>query len=111
MDRILAALEKLVGMEEPCVPRILTKHGYGYEAAVVSEVILAYRDVKREQQPILAQIPQAEWDAIHSDYKGVWDTERTDWPNWGEVRDKYMGKRTWQRFGALEVEGISFEIV
>lgn len=60
---------------------------------------------------MLEQITKAEWDAIHPDYKSVWTTERTDWPNWAEVRDQYMGKRTLMRGGSLGVEGISFEIV
>ena len=30
---------------------------------------------------MLEQITKAEWDAIHPDYKSVWTTERTDWPN------------------------------
>lgn len=46
---------------------------------------------------MLEQITKAEWDAIHPDYKGVWTTEQTDWPNWAEVRDQYMGKRTLMR--------------
>jgi hypothetical protein len=60
---------------------------------------------------MLEQITKAEWDAIHPDYKSVWTTERTDWPNWAEVREQYMGKRTLMRGGSLGVEGISFEII
>ncbi len=60
---------------------------------------------------MLEQITKAEWDAIHPDYKNVWTTERTDWPNWAEVREQYMGKRTLMRGGSLGVEGISFEII
>ena len=60
---------------------------------------------------MLEQITKAEWDAIHPDYKNVWTTERTDWPNWAEVREQNMGKRTLMRGGSLGVEGISFEII
>ena len=60
---------------------------------------------------MLEKITKAEWDAIHPDYKSVWTTERTDWPNWAEVRAQYMGKRTLMRGGSLDVECISFEIV
>ena len=57
---------------------------------------------------------QDEWDKYPSGYKGVWTTERTDWKEWPEIREKYMGKRT-LLVGAnggtcLEVEGLSFEI-
>lgn len=56
-------------------------------------------------------ITQAEWDAIHSDYKGVWTTERTDLPDWERIRLQYMGKRTLMRMGSLWIEGLSFVIV
>lgn len=55
-------------------------------------------------------LTQAEWDAIHPDYKGVWTTERTDLPDWSAVRSQYIGKRTLMRMGSLWVEGISFQI-
>jgi len=60
---------------------------------------------------MLEKITKAEWDAIHPDYKSVWTTERTDWPNWAEVREQYMGKRTLMRGGSLGVEGISLASV
>lgn len=52
--------------------------------------------------------------AIHPDYRGVWETERDDLPNWSEVRHKYIGKRTMMAQDGsctLLIEGISFEIV
>ena len=49
------------------------------------------------------------------DYRGEWDTERWDIPNWEEERKKYMGKRTLMTNidGAtcLVVEGLSLEII
>lgn len=39
-------------------------------------------------------ITKAEYDATPNDYKGVWDTERWDLPDWEQKREKYMGKRT-----------------
>ncbi len=64
----------------------------------------------------MIQITLAEYEAISKNYRSVWDTERTDWKDWAEVRHKYMGKRTmmkWvQGFGTcLLVEGQDFEIV
>lgn len=59
----------------------------------------------------MEQMTQAQWDAIPACNKDVWTTERTDWKNWDEVRDQYMGKRTLMRGGCLEVEGISFSIL
>jgi hypothetical protein len=56
-------------------------------------------------------VTQAEWDAIHSDYKGVWTTERTDLPDWERIRLQYMGKRTLMRMGSLWIEDLSFVIV
>jgi hypothetical protein len=52
-----------------------------------------------------------------SQYNGIWDVERWDWPNWEEERVKYMGKRTimppFALFGTtcLLVEGQGMEIV
>ncbi len=59
----------------------------------------------------LLEMTGAEWDAIHPDYKSIWDTERSEWPDWPAVRSRYMGKRTLLREGALYVEGLSFRIV
>ena len=64
----------------------------------------------------MKQITLAEYNALHKDKRSVWDTERTDWKDWQDVRHKYMGKRTmltWvQGSGTcLLVEGQDFEIV
>lgn len=59
----------------------------------------------------MEQINQAEWDAIPACNKDVWTTERTDWPDWEQVRSQYLGKRTLLRGYRLLVEGQSFEIV
>ena len=62
----------------------------------------------------MLQITQEEYDAKHSDFKGTWTTERDDWPNWNEVRDQYVGKRTmlgYDNGSCLLIEGMHFEIV
>ena len=45
----------------------------------------------------------------------VWTIERDDLPNWAEIRDKHMGRRTMLHYdnGAtvLLVEGLDFEII
>lgn len=72
----------------------------------------AYRTAEREAQR-LAKLPRMtrdEYYAHPSSYRGTWDSERTDWPNWAEVRHRYMGQRTLMRGNALEVEGFSFVI-
>ena len=61
----------------------------------------------------LRQISRAEYDAIHSDFRGVWDTEREDWKDWPKVREQYMGKRTMMAGDgscSLLVEGLGFII-
>ena len=39
------------------------------------------------------QITEEEYNKIHPDFRGVWETERYDIPGWAEKRDRYMGKR------------------
>ncbi len=63
----------------------------------------------------MLRITLSEYNALHEDFRGVWDVERDDLPIWPEIRDKYMGKRTMLHYddGAtvLLVEGRDFEIV
>ena len=58
---------------------------------------------------------EAEYQAQPACHRGTWTTERTDWPNWEEVRDRYMGKRTLmvndKGAACLVVEGMGLEIV
>lgn len=52
-----------------------------------------------------------------NDFKDVWSAERWDWPDWEEIKDSYMGKRTWMppfwlfNKTCLLVEGQEFEIL
>ena len=66
------------------------------------------------QAPITRTAPvimsMAEYEANPECYRGVWDTERTDWPHWNRDRHLYMGKRSLLRNNALWIEGISFVI-
>lgn len=39
-------------------------------------------------------VSQSAYDKTPDAYKGVWDVERVDFPNWEEIKHKYMGKRT-----------------
>lgn len=39
-------------------------------------------------------VSQSAYDETPKSYKGVWDVERWDLPNWETERVKYMGKRT-----------------
>ncbi len=63
----------------------------------------------------MIKITLSEYNALPQDCRGIWDTERYDLPNWAEIRDRYMGKRTMLHNdnGAtvLLVEGLGFEIV
>jgi len=31
---------------------------------------------------------------IQTRFSGSWTTERTDWPDWEQVKGQYLGKRT-----------------
>lgn len=62
----------------------------------------------------MIRISERDYNAIHTDFRGTWDTEREDWPNWPEVRHQYMGKRTMLHYDngtCLLIEGMHFEIV
>ena len=62
----------------------------------------------------MIRITEQEYNAIHTDFRGVWDTERDDLQNWPDVRQQYIGKRTMMsRDGScsLLIEGMHFEIV
>lgn len=51
------------------------------------------------------------YDAYPASSKSIWTTERTDWPNWEQVKHLYMGRRTLMMAGALLVEGLSFAVL
>ena len=59
----------------------------------------------------MIELTLKEYNAIHTDYRGVWSTERTDWPDWDKVRNQYVGKRTLMRAGGLLIEDLPFRIV
>ena len=62
----------------------------------------------------MRKITLSEYNAIPEDYRGIWTVERWDLPNWAELREKHMGKRTMMVYGngiCLLVEGLGFEIV
>ncbi len=63
----------------------------------------------------MIKITLSEYNALPKEYRGVWTTERDDLPNWAEIRDKYMGKRTMLHSDndatVLLVEGLGFEII
>lgn len=61
----------------------------------------------------MLRIFRSEYDATHSDFKGVWTTERDDQPNWERDRHLYMGKRTIMSGDgscSLCIEGLSLKI-
>ena len=49
------------------------------------------------------------------DYRGVWTNERWDIPNWADIREKHLGKRTLMTNinggTCLVVEGMGLEII
>lgn len=62
----------------------------------------------------MRKITLSEYNAIPEDYRGIWTVERWDLPNWAEIREKHIGKRTMMVYDngtCLLVEGMSFEIV
>ena len=42
----------------------------------------------------MVYVSQSQYDKTPKDFKGVWDVERWDLPNWESKREKYMGERT-----------------
>ncbi|MEN1682012.1 MAG: hypothetical protein AAGJ46_20720 [Planctomycetota bacterium] len=58
----------------------------------------------------MIRLTLVEYLSIHPDFRDVWNTERTDWPDWPVVREQYVGKRTLMRRGELLVEGMHFVI-
>ena len=59
----------------------------------------------------MIELTLKEYNAIHTDYRGVWETERTALPDWEKIREQYMGKRTLIRVGSLLIEDLHFRIV
>lgn len=62
----------------------------------------------------MRKITLSEYNAIPNDYRGIWTVERWDIPNWAELREKHIGKRTMMvndNGTCLLVEGMGFEVV
>lgn len=59
----------------------------------------------------MIELTLKEYNTIHTDYRGVWETERTDLPDWEKIREQCMGKRTPIRAGSLLIEDLHFRIV
>lgn len=60
----------------------------------------------------MLKLTSQEYYAKHRDFRGVWESERHDIPDWKQVRLKYVGKRTMLMPGpVLAIEGLHFEII
>ena len=62
----------------------------------------------------MKKITLSEYNSTPKDYRGIWTVERWDLPDWAEMREKHMGKRTLMVYDngtKLLVEGLGFEIV
>ena len=63
----------------------------------------------------MEQITLSEYNNLPQDYRGVWNTERSDFPNWEQIRHQFMGKRTMMQLRngstCLLIEDMHFEIV
>ena len=42
----------------------------------------------------MRKITLSEYNAIPEDYRGIWTVERWDLPDWADLREKHIGKRT-----------------
>ena len=42
----------------------------------------------------MKKIILSEYNAIPENYRGIWTVERWDLPDWAEIREKHIGKRT-----------------
>lgn len=51
------------------------------------------------------------YNAAPSDFRNVWSVERYDIPNWREIREQYMGKRTLINGDGLHIEGQTLVIL
>lgn len=56
-------------------------------------------------------LTEREYAAKPADYRSTWATERTDIPNWSEIRHQYMGQRTLLTGRGLLIEGRGLHIV
>jgi len=62
----------------------------------------------------MRKVTLSEYNSITDDYRDIWTVEHWDLPNWAEIREKYMGKRTmmvYDKGTCMLVEGLGFEIV
>lgn len=62
----------------------------------------------------MRKITLSEYNTIPEDYRGIWTVERWDLPDWAEIREKHIGKRTMMVYDngtCLLVEGMGVEIV
>ena len=62
----------------------------------------------------MKKITLSEYNSTPKDYRGIWTVERRDLPDWAEMREKYMGKRTLMVYDngtKLLVKGLGLEIV
>lgn len=65
----------------------------------------------------MVYVSESQYEKTPKDFKGVWEFERFDIPNWKELRGKYMGKRTMMPPFALfnscclMIDGVSMKIV
>ena len=62
----------------------------------------------------MRKITLSGYNAIPEDYRGIWTVERWDLPDWAEIRERHIGKRTMMvndNGTCLLVEGMGFEIV
>ena len=58
----------------------------------------------------MKKIILSEYNAIPENYRGIWTVERWDLPDWAEIREKHIGKRTMMvndNGTCLLVEGIA----
>lgn len=56
----------------------------------------------------MRKITLSEYNAIPEDYRGIWTVERWDLPDWADLREKHIGKRTMMAYDngtCLLVEG------
>lgn len=57
----------------------------------------------------------SEYLRVPKDYRGVWTNERWDIPNWADIREEHLGKRTLMTNlnggTCLVVEGMGLEII
>lgn len=99
----------------PKDPNRVWTHGASRNEAAIRVSLLAKlgADVHVPDELLWTKLvlTESEYLKYPSSSRDVWTTERTDWPQWEQMRHRFMGQRTLMREGGLHVEGVTMVIL